>query len=91
MGLELCEGNVCEGIDLLPGALEVEVFGHGARDDQTADLGGEGCAQAVEGVLEDEGVFGRDPESLSGVEEEAGIGFDFAGVVDGGDVFKSGA
>ena len=64
------------------------MLSHGAWGDDAMDASGLSGDEAVEGVFENEGFGGADLESLGGEEEEAGVGFDFAGVVDGGEVVE---
>jgi len=66
----------------------MEVLSHGAWGDDALDAGGLSGDEAVEGVFEDDGFGGADVEALGGEEEEAGVGFDFARVVDGGEVVE---
>lgn len=85
---QFSDRDMRERLDALPCACEVEMLRHGSRCDDTADTGGDGGAEAVEGVFKDDGFLGCNAEFFSGMEEEAGIGLHLAGVIDGGDVVE---
>ncbi len=88
---ERFEGEILEGREALPCAGEVEVPGHGAGGGNATDSGGLGGFEAIEGVLENDGLGVGDAELGGGVEKEAWVRFDVAGVVDGREMVELGA
>lgn len=88
LGHQLPDRDMRERFDALPGTFEVEVAGHWSRCDNAADASGEGSAETVEGVFEDDGLLGFHAEFFGSMQKERRIGLHLAGVIDGGDVVE---